>query len=190
MGIALARSTGPLGASMKPAMYIFMRKDLRMSTGKAAAQAAQAAACALRLRPDANLTNQWFRGGHHMVLVMECRDRDHLVDSERYVNDRGFATAMQVDEGHTEVDPITPTCFATEIVDKDWPHASETFGTFRLYKPDYTIIDTSRLTHAEYQQIKHWINEGWTTERINEWLRKRHPQRPTLRERFALSRRS
>lgn len=118
---------------MTPAMYIFVRKDLAMSVGKCGAQTAQAAACALRLKPDANLTNQWFRGGHHMVLVMEVRDREHLLDAERYINDRGFQTAMQVDEGHTEVDPITPTCFATEIVDKDWGHARETFSSFRLY---------------------------------------------------------
>lgn len=121
---------------MTPAMYIFVRKDLRMSAGKCGAQTAQAAACALRLKPDANLTNQWFRGGHHMVLVMEVRDREHLLDSERYINDRGFQTAMQVDEGHTEVDPITPTCFATEIVDKDWGHARETFSSFGLYREE------------------------------------------------------
>lgn len=130
---------------MTPAMYILVRKDLRMSTGKACAQTAQAAACALRLKPDANLTNQWFRGGHHMVLVMECRDREHLLDAERYINDRGFQTAMQVDEGHTEVDPITPTCFATEIVDKDWGHARETFSSFKLYRDQEYGVDVVAL---------------------------------------------
>jgi peptidyl-tRNA hydrolase len=119
---------------MTPAMYIFLNKGLGMSTGKSAAQAAHAAVEAYRVSPDDNLKRMWYCGGHYMKLVMGCRDREHLLDTERYLNERGFKTALIVDEGHTEVDPITPTALGVQIVDKDDVHVAATFESFRLYK--------------------------------------------------------
>jgi peptidyl-tRNA hydrolase len=119
---------------MKPAMYIFLNKGLGMSTGKSAAQAAHAAVEAYRISPDNWIKESWYKGGHYMKLVMECRDSDHLRDTERYLNDRGFKTVLILDEGHTEVPPITPTALAVALVDKDDPHTAATFESFRLYK--------------------------------------------------------
>lgn len=121
---------------MKPAQYIFINKGLGMSTGKTAAQAAHASLNGYLLTPDNNTRRVWWRGGHHTKLIMECRDSAHLRDTERYLNDRGFKTALVLDEGHTEVDPITPTALGVEIVDKDDAHVAATFSSFKLYKDD------------------------------------------------------
>lgn len=131
---------------MQPGMYIFVNKGLGMSTGKVAAQVAHAAVEAYRLslvvppaEPDhvrvhSNLVNQWYKGGHYAKYVMECRDRDHLVDTDKYLRARGFRTVLVIDEGHTEVQPIVPTAIGVEIVDRDDAHVRATFSSFDLYR--------------------------------------------------------
>lgn len=130
---------------MKPAMYIFINKGLGMSTGKTAAQAGHAAVEALLIsgrdpeKPSWNplehtIVREWRKGLHYAKYVMECRDADHLRDTERYLRDRGFHTALIIDEGHTEIAPITPTALGVEVVDKDDPHTAATFESFKLYR--------------------------------------------------------
>ena len=134
---------------MKPAMYIFVNKGLGMSGGKIGAQAGHAAVEAYRLsledyhshdakseepKVHSDLVREWYKGGHYMKLVMEAESQEHLLIVERYLNDRGFKTALIIDEGHTEVAPITATALGVEIVDKDDPHTAATFESFRLYK--------------------------------------------------------
>lgn len=126
-------------SSMKPAMYIFINKGLRMSPGKIAAQAGHAAVeAALISRPpyteDLILWNEWRIGLHYMKLVMEARDNEHIRDIQTYLEARGFRTVLILDEGHTEIDPIQPTALGVALVDKDDPHTAATFGSFKLYK--------------------------------------------------------
>lgn len=185
---------------MTPAMYLFLNRGLKMSTGKAAAQVAHAAVEAYRislrypdgLRPEPhlpatglvepNLVRRWYLGGHYMKLVMEARDAAHLRDIERYLQNRGFATALVLDEGHTEVDPITPTALGVEIVDKDQPHVSATFGTFDLYRPDppqYVLLDKN-IDRKHYEAVKNMLTNGWTPQQVKSWLRS-DAQRSTRR---------
>lgn len=119
--------------AVKPAMYLFVNKGLGMSTGKTAAQVGHAAVEAYRISKP-NITDAWYKGLHYMKLVMECRDTEHLLSTERYLNERGFETVLIIDEGHTEIDPITPTALGVEIVDKDDEHVAACFESFRLYK--------------------------------------------------------
>jgi peptidyl-tRNA hydrolase, PTH2 family len=120
-------------------MYIFINKGLGMSTGKTAAQAGHAAVEAFRLS-DPELIEQWYLGHHYAKYVMECRDRDHLLDTFRYLVERGFNAKLIIDEGHTEIPAITATAIGVEIVDKDDPHTAATFESFKLYRdltPEY-----------------------------------------------------
>lgn len=122
---------------MKPAMYIFVNKGLRMSPGKIAAQAAHAAVEAynLSLGDDyQDLVAAWYQGGHYMKLIMEARDEAHLHTIERYLTDRGFQTALIIDEGRTEIDALSATALGVALVDKDDPHTAATFSTFSLFK--------------------------------------------------------
>lgn len=119
--------------SMKPAMYIFLNRDLGMSTGKAAAQACHAAVEAYKMsRPD--LTAAWEKGGHTTKLVMLAETTEHLLIIQKYIEDRDFKTRLIIDEGRTEVSPHSPTALGVEIVDKDDEHTQKTFEGFRTYK--------------------------------------------------------
>lgn len=139
---------------MKPAMYLFLNKGLGMSTGKSAAQVAHAAVEAYRISPDNWIKESWYKGGHYMKLVMECRDADHLRDTERYLNDRGFKTALIIDEGHTEIAPITPTALGVQLVDKDDAHTAETFSSFRLYKNEPCERCVARAAQEAWQSAE------------------------------------
>ena len=133
---------------MKPAMYIFLNKGLGMSTGKSSAQSGHAAAEATlmsnpiigRLQPDVwderwtAIWDAWREGLHYAKYVMEARDTEHLIVIEKYLTARGFRTHLVIDEGHTEVPPLTPTALGVALVDKDDPHTKATFSTFKLYK--------------------------------------------------------
>lgn len=118
---------------MNPAMYIFLNRDLGMSTGKAAAQVAHAAVEAYKISNE-DFVDHWYVGGHYKKLVMNAMDAAHLQVIERYLNDRGFKTALIIDEGLTEIRPFSPTALGVEIVDKDDEHTAATFESFRIYK--------------------------------------------------------
>lgn len=120
-----------------------------MSTGKASAQASHAAVEAYRLScppppqlsekerlrsESSELVQEWYKGGHYMKLIMEARDEAHLHTIERYLNDRGFKTALIIDEGRTEIPALTATALGVELVDKDDPHTAATFSSFQLFK--------------------------------------------------------
>lgn len=151
---------------MNPAMYIFVNKGAGMSTGKTAAQAGHAAVNAFVLSmkhsengafmEETNLVRVWYKGGHYMKLVMECRDADHLRDTERYLRDRGFKTALIIDEGHTEVPHITPTALGVELVDKDDPHVAATFSGFKLYRDDPIILPSSPVFDPPPRRRRFW----------------------------------
>lgn len=144
---------------MKPAMYIFINKGLGMSTGKTAAQSGHAAVEAYRIS-SCELIKEWRKGLHYAKYVMECRDTEHLLTTERYLNERGFKTALIIDEGHTEIAPITPTALGVALVDKDDPHTAATFQSFKLYrdpKPGPYYISG----YEEFIRIRDaWIEEG------------------------------
>lgn len=130
---------------MNPAMYIFINRGLGMSPGKMAAQAAHAAVEAYRLstlrvgaaggiESGRNIVRHWYKGGHYKKLVMEARDEAHIRTIREYLHERGFRTALIVDEGLTEIAPHQITAIGVELVDKDNPHVEATFSTFSLYR--------------------------------------------------------
>jgi peptidyl-tRNA hydrolase, PTH2 family len=130
---------------MKPKMYIFLNKGLGMSTGKSAAQAGHAAVEATLLSkpeqldpiyapPKVALWEAWREGLHYAKYVMEADSQQHMQNIERYLIDRGFRTALIIDEGHTEVAPLTITAMGVALVDGDDQHTRATFSSFKLYK--------------------------------------------------------
>lgn len=148
---------------MKPAMYLFLNKGLGMSTGKSAAQAGHAAVEAALISNGMTSTmthekgaiwDAWRKGLHYAKYVMQARDRDHLLDIERYIRDRGFRTALIIDEGHTEIDPITPTALGVEIVDKDDPHTQATFESFELYRDDIRPIPMGKVVDQWLEDLR------------------------------------
>lgn len=118
---------------MKPVMYLFLRQDLGMSTGKAAAQVAHAAVEAYRITPF-EMIEEWLKGGHYTKIVLTARDGDHVRDIQIYLRERGFSTRLIIDEGRTEIASHTPTALGVEVVDKDDEHTAATFSSFKTYR--------------------------------------------------------
>jgi peptidyl-tRNA hydrolase len=153
---------------MKAAMYIFINKGLGMSPGKIAAQAGHAAVeAALLSHPALDgdkpkplgvlnaavekhlVWNAWRQGLHYAKYVMEARDAEHLRTIKDYLEERGFKSALIIDEGHTEIEPITATALGVALVDKDDPHTAATFSSFKLYREPRPqpvfVIESDRL---------------------------------------------
>lgn len=152
---------------MNAGMYIFVNEGLDMSPGKIAAQAAHAAVEAYRLTPPtSNVLRMWYCGNHYAKYVMSARSSEHLRDIERYLNDRGFKTALIIDEGHTEIDPIQPTALGVELVDRDNPHVAATFSNFELLRQPRPSENRERNRRAAdnafalARQRKPWWRRG------------------------------
>ena len=91
-------------------MVIVTRKDLKLSTGKLAAQVAHAAvACVLLTKKN---KNEWFKkwqneGGKKAVVKVKSEDDFYPIrESAEELN---IATSLIVDAGHTEIPAGTKT---------------------------------------------------------------------------------
>ena len=127
---------------IKPVLYVFVNRGLGMSSGKIAAQVAQATAGALNMSDPEAVKDWWGEGAgqHHPTYVMLGRDAGHLRDIQSYLEARDFKTFLMIDEGLTEIDPHTATALGVEIVDKADGNVSNTFQSFELYR------DTVKVT--------------------------------------------
>lgn len=133
---------------MRTAMYSFINRGLGMTPGKIAAQAQHAAVEAFRIS-DPKLLDDWYLGGHYCKLVMLAEDDIHLLTIQKYIEERGFKTKLIIDEGHTEIRPLSATALGVEVVDRDDPHAAATFETFKLYRESLYPPETGMRTKGE-----------------------------------------
>jgi len=125
---------------MEPIMYVFLNKSLHMSTGKAAAQAAHAAVEAV-FKSESKIVERWRKvGGHYTKVVLVVSDTTQMLVVERYLQERGFKTALIIDEGVTEGTYFVPTAMGVEVVDKDDLHTQMTFSRFKLYSDKKRLL--------------------------------------------------
>lgn len=91
-------------------MVIVVRRDLKLSAGKMAAQVAHAAVdCALRSKADAEKAfKKWKSEGQKKVVVRVDSERD-LHELKLSADGRGLVTSLISDAGLTEVAPGTVT---------------------------------------------------------------------------------
>lgn len=128
---------------MNIVQYIIANQGLGMSPGKLAAQVAHAVVKGYELSFEYRSENwdriaTWNETGHTKI-VLAARDTEHLLSAEKYLADRGHRVALIVDEGRTEVPPLTPTALGVELLDKDDEYVKFSFSTFKTYrepKPD------------------------------------------------------
>lgn len=92
-------------------LVVLVRKDIKMGTGKIAAQVGHAAVeCALYAeKKDKKSFDAWFGCGQAKVVLKV----DNLDDLKRYMSEArsvGLHTAMITDAGRTQIEPGTITC--------------------------------------------------------------------------------
>lgn len=95
---------------MEYKQLIVVRKDLKLPTGKAAAQAAHAAIEAA-WRASQEDVKAWRLQGMAKV-VLQVPDEKALLAQLQIGKDAGFSTALITDAGRTVVEPGTRTCIA------------------------------------------------------------------------------
>lgn len=149
---------------MNPVQYIILSESVPMSPGKAAAQAAHAAVEGLRLNAkspwgnpwDSSIVNRWYRGGHYAKVVLGSNDPSLFV-VKHYLADRGFQSALIIDEGRTEFESQhTPTALGLPVLDKDVPHVRDTFSSFKLYSGDRRYVPSVIITDNGQAPKKRW----------------------------------
>lgn len=116
-------------------MSIVIRRDLKISCGKAAAQAGHAAVeCVMKALENARWRKwleQWIDEGQKKI-VLAAENLEHLYELYRKAGSLDLPTAVVVDAGLTEVPPGTPTAICVgpapdELVDA-------VTGSLKLYK--------------------------------------------------------
>ena len=100
------RLTNPDMGEMEYKMVIAVRKDLRLSAGKMAAQVAHAAVnCALiSRRRDPDSFQAWYDEGQKKVVV-KVADLAELHQVRMAADAAGLTTSLITDAGHTELPP-------------------------------------------------------------------------------------
>jgi PTH2 family peptidyl-tRNA hydrolase len=116
-------------------MAIVIRTDLKISCGKAAAQAGHASVeCLLLSMEDSkwkSWLDQWLREGQKKI-VLSAENVSHLYQLYEKAKSLGLPSSVVVDAGLTEVEPGTPTALCVgpapdDLVDK-------VTGSLKLYK--------------------------------------------------------
>jgi len=92
-------------------MVIVVRKDLKLSPGKLAAQVAHAAVnCALASKKRKSVQfDRWYNEGQKKVVV-KVQDLNELYAVKQAAEDAGLVTSLIIDAGMTELPPNTTTC--------------------------------------------------------------------------------
>lgn len=111
-------------------IYIFLNKGLKMSVGKAAAQAAHAAAMSI----THDSSDSWVGAAKRTILVFEAKDEHHLTRIAKYLKERHIDVNPIIDEGVNEVDPMSTTAMSTLVLDREDVVLKEIFSQFKLYK--------------------------------------------------------
>lgn len=103
---------------------IILRSDLKMSPGKAAAQASHAAVLAAEKarKNHPQWWREWFKSGQRKV-VLKVNSKADLLNLEKKAKDLALPTALVSDMGLTELEPGTITALGigpapSSLVDK------------------------------------------------------------------------
>lgn len=139
---------------INPVQYIFANRGAKMSPAKLAAQVAHASVLSFRhsyfdgsyeeMYERPNLCKIWMDSGHYTKIVLLAEDEQQLDNINDYLQERGIATFMVIDEGRTEVRPFTKTALGCEIVDKNDERIQEIFREFKIYKEEKPTFKVDR----------------------------------------------
>lgn len=125
-----------------------------MSTGKAASQACHASVRGA-LASDINCRTDWLENGETKI-VLEARDEIHLRTIKDYAAQSGIYLILIIDEGITEIPPLSITAAATYVVDRDDPNVKMAFGTLKTYKEPKPLTPPNRKWRWS-EKLRAWV---------------------------------
>ena len=115
---------------IKYKQFVIVPKCPKMSKGKISSQCCHATFMALEKQKKDKIISKWKHLGM-CVIVLSCKDTHALTNIATYLQEWKIPYGLCIDEGLTEVEPMTPTALATGVLseDKFW-----IFETMKLLK--------------------------------------------------------
>lgn len=144
---------------MTPTIYVILNKDLRMSPGKAAAQAVHASQMLSEVSRD-----DFLKEYRRTVIVLEGTT-EQIKNLYDYLDDADVDSEYYIDEGANEVDAYSVTALAAFVDTED---KKEIFSGFKLYSGKENYIDNlaKELKHESYYSL----NSPRFVRKAIEWL--------------------
>lgn len=110
-----------------PIIYVVLNKELKMSPGKAAAQAVHAA-----MLLEGNYDNLFASSYKRTVIVLEGTG-EQIKNLHIYLQEAGIFSDYYIDEGKNEVDAYSVTALAVEPIDGEDREKRDIFADFDLF---------------------------------------------------------
>ena len=114
---------------LNPIIYILINGSLKMSPGKAAAQAVHAFAS---LENDYTI-KEFSRNIQRTVIVLEVDNQQQIDNLSKYLTACSIPCSSYIDEGVNEVSPYSVTAMAVGPIYSDELDKRQLFSTFPLF---------------------------------------------------------
>lgn len=121
-----------------PVIYVLLNGELKMSPGKAAAQAVHAT-----MLLDADSKGNFLSDYKRTVVVLEAKNSEQMKNLFTYLDDAEIDCDYYIDEGKNEVDAYSITALAAFVGDNE--ELRELFESFPLYGGHITVKQTDRF---------------------------------------------
>lgn len=118
-----------------PVIYIILNGELKMSPGKAAAQAVHAAMMLSEATHEAFLSDY-----KRTVVVLEAKDTQQLKNLSYYLESTNLDCEYYIDEGVNEVSAYSATALAVGPIEADDTETRAMFESFPLYKGNAEVV--------------------------------------------------
>ncbi len=110
-------------------LYVVLNGELKMSAGKAAAQAVHAVTCL----EGAVGTHQFTDEPRRTVIILEAKNGEQLNNLYEYLKGTDLYAKRYIDEGVNEVSPFSVTALAVAPFDDDDEEKREVFRGLPLF---------------------------------------------------------
>lgn len=115
----------------KPIIYVILNGELKMSPGKAAAQAVHAVTAMVgTLGKELKFKYEHYE---RTVIVLEAENQQQILNLQEYLVGAGLYSAYYIDEGANEVGPYSITALAVEPFSVYDDTKRDIFNPFPLY---------------------------------------------------------
>jgi len=114
-----------------PVIYIILNGELKMSSGKAAAQAVHAA-----MLLENNYSGSFTMSPRRTVIVLEADSAEQIKNLHEYLQHHNIFSEYYIDEGVNEVGAYSVTALAVEPIDSEDVHKRSIFASLHLFNSE------------------------------------------------------